>query len=165
MLFRCADYTFTKNQQKSKVQILDYLIKIGATRTVYEHAFYGKCDAIWLCARYGAPFELKKLLEHSREGLDCLYGEDDTNAMAQAFLHEKPEYIVTNVKLLLEYGADPNAFLHVGQPFKNTVTPFYKGLTPLHLVISNFLVGEASLEDTEILMLALLRSEGINVKV
>ena len=131
---------------------------------MYEHVYFGKCDATWICARYGAPYELKKLLEHSREGLDCLYGKDDTNSMAQAFLHKKPEYRVTNVKLLLEYGADPNAFLHVIP--KNIVTPFYRGhLTPLHLVISNFLGDEVSLEDTEILMLALLRSEGINVEI
>ena len=41
-------------------------------------------------------------------------------------MHVKPEYRVTNVKLLLEYGANPNANL-------------YNGLTPLHMVVSNFL--------------------------
>jgi hypothetical protein len=62
---------------------------------------------------------------------------------------------VTNPKLLLEYGADPNGFI-------------YKGLTPLHMIVSNFLHGEegyVSLEDTEILILALLRSERFNVKI
>ena len=108
MVLSCAEFTPTKNQQKGKIQILDYLIKIGAARTVYEHYYYGKCGVNWLCAGYGAPHELKKLLEHSREGLDCVYGINETNAMAQAFMHDNPEYKVKNVKLLLEYGADPN---------------------------------------------------------
>ena len=122
---------------------------------MYEHCLYGKCDALWLCAGHGAPHELKKLLEHSRpfkEDIDRLYGESDTNAMAQAFSHVKNEYKMTNIKLLLEYGADPNFSL-------------YKGLTPLHMVIHNFFDEGVSLEDTEILVLALLRSESFNVKV
>ena len=43
-------------------------------------------------------------------------------------MHVKPEYRVTNVKLLLEYGANPNVILH-------------KSLTPLHMVVHNFIEG------------------------
>jgi ankyrin repeat protein len=98
---------------------------------MYEHCEYGKCDSIWLCAGFGASYELKKLLEQAKKkpsfkGIDGLYGKNSTSAMAQAFLHVMPEYRVTNIKLLLEYGADPNAFL-------------YQGLTPLHMIVSNFL--------------------------
>jgi hypothetical protein len=81
------------------------------------------------------------------------------NAMSQAFLHLKPEYTVLNVKLLLEYGADPNAYLHIEPKYR--VTPEVYGLSPLHLVIARFLGGEASLEDTEILLLTLLRSKDL----
>ena len=110
---------------------MDYLIEIGATDAKYEHSRYVKFHATWFCAGYGDPNELKKILEHSREGLDNFYGEIDTSALAQAFMHEEPKYRVTNVKLLLEYGADPNARL---RPCKD--------LAPLHMVISNFLEGE-----------------------
>ena len=65
-------------------------------------------------------------------------------------MHVEPKYRVTNVKLLLEYGADANA-------------KSFKGLTPLHMVISNFLEGELSLEDAEIILLTLLRKKDINV--
>ena len=107
------------------------MLGIGVTSNIYEHCRYGKCNALWLCAKYGASSELKKLLEQAKQdqsikGIDELYGQDDTSAVAQAFKNVKEEYRVTNIKLLLEYGADPNAFL-------------YKGLTPLHMVVSNFL--------------------------
>ena len=67
--------------------------------------------------------------------------------MAQAFVNVKPEYRVPNVKLLLEYGADPNAFLIIEKSINE------KGLTPLHLVIYNFMGGAATLEEAEILVL------------
>ena len=78
MVISCLDEYLidtTKNQQKGRIQILEYLIKIGATRKVYEHCQYGKCHSTWLCARVGAPQELKMLLEDSNEGLNFCYGE------------------------------------------------------------------------------------------
>ena len=94
-----------------------------------DHPVYGKCTATWLCAGYGSDFELKKLLEHSREGIDKIYGDMQTNALHQALMNEKPECKTANTKLLLEYGADPNIFC-------------FKGLTVLCVVISFFLNGE-----------------------
>ena len=102
------------------------MIEIGATDAEYEHCLNGKCNAAWLCAGDGAPNELKKILEHSREGLDNYYGKHGTNSLAQAFNHSEPKYKTPNVKLLLEYGANP----------KEKV---YKNLTPLLLIIANFL--------------------------
>ena len=77
--------------------------------------------------------------------------------MAQAFVNVKPENRAPNAKLLLEYGADPNAFVK-----KVAIGINYQGATPLHMVIYNLIGGKATLEDSEILMLALLRTEGIN---
>ena len=162
MVISCLDEylkSTTKFQHKGRIQILEYLIKIEATRKVYDHCLYGKFHPTWLCARVGAPSELKLLLEDSSEGLDFCDGEHEMNALTQAFLHLKPEFKVPNVKLLLEYGANPNVYLHVEPKYR--VVPNGFGLTPLHLVIAKFLGGEASLEDTEILLLTLLRSKDI----
>jgi hypothetical protein len=79
--------------------------------TSAAHYKYGKCNAAWLCAKIGTDVELKKLLEYSKEGLDIKYGEEQRNALQQAFLNFRPEYKLANVKLLCEYGADPNIFL------------------------------------------------------
>ena len=54
-VFTCDDHMNTKNQHKGRIQILDYLIETGFTSTIYEHCRFGKCNAIWLCAGFGAP--------------------------------------------------------------------------------------------------------------
>ena len=109
-LFYCADKNTTKNEQKGKIQIVEYLIQIGATRSVYEYRHFGRIDAKWLCAGYGDPYVLKMLLEDSSLGINSSYREKYT-IMSQAFVNVKPENRVQNVKLLLEYGANPNAFV------------------------------------------------------
>ena len=118
----------SKNRQKGRLHILDYLIENGIFVSEYDHCVYGKCDPIWLCAWFGTGVELKKLLEHSTEGIHKFFGEkhqcSPTNALHQALDHRKPEFKLTNVKLLLEYGADPNCV--------------FKGLTVLHMVLYSY---------------------------
>jgi ankyrin repeat protein len=59
---------------------------------------------IWLASSLGTVDQLKMLLEHSIIGIDQKFGSLEATALQQAIANEQ----LDNVKILLEYGADPN---------------------------------------------------------
>lgn len=116
------------------------------------HCSIGPVNIIWLCSHFGTDDELRKVLEHSTEGIDNIYGEHKSAALHMAMNNLNHEYRLPNIKLLLEYGADPNAIV-------------YSGLAPLHIAVYSFMNKHNTIEYSEKLILILLGRKNINPKV